>query len=134
MKRGLLEKQDQCSTHALSLDCSTCKLEKSKTLPFPTYGSRANACFEIIHSDVWGITPVISHAHYRYFVTFIDDYSRFTWIYFLRTKAEVFTVFQTFVAYIETQFSTTIKIFRSDNGGEYVSHNFQAFLLNFYPT
>ncbi|XP_071921648.1 retrovirus-related Pol polyprotein from transposon RE1 isoform X2 [Coffea arabica] len=128
MKCGLLEQKDQCSTHALSLDCSACKLGKSKTLLFPTYGSRANACFEIIHSDVWGITPVISHAHYRYFVTFIDDYSRFTWIYFLRTKAEVFTVFQTFVAYIETQFSTTIKIFQSDNGGEYVSHNFQAFL------
>ena len=61
-------------------------------------------------------------------MTFIDDYSRFTWIYFLRTKAEVLTVFRSFVAYIETQFSTTIKVLRSDNGGEYMSHDFQAFL------
>lgn len=62
MKRCFLGNRAQCSTHALSLDCSTCKLGKSKTLPFPTYGGRVNACFEIIHSDVWGITPVISHA------------------------------------------------------------------------
>jgi hypothetical protein len=88
------------------------------------FGSRANTCFEIVHSNVWGIAPVISHAQYKYFVTFIDDYSRFTWIYFLRTKAEVFTTFHTFLAYIETQFSTCIKVFRSDNGGEYLSHEF----------
>ena len=97
-------------------------------LPFPTYGTRANTCFEIIHSDVWGVTPIISHAQYKYFMTFIDDYSHFTWIYFLHTKAEVLTVFRSFVAYIETQFSTTIKVLRSDNGGEYMSHDFQAFL------
>ena len=128
IKRGFLGAKDQGFAHASSLDCSVCKLGKSKMLPFPTSVGCASACFEIIHSDVWGITPVISHAQYKYFVTFIDDYSRFTWIYFLRTKAEVFTVFQTFVAYIETQFSTCIKILRSDNGGEYVSHDFQAYL------
>lgn len=61
-------------------------------------------------------------------MTFIDDYSRFTWIYFLRTKAEVLTVFRSFVAYIETQFSKPIKVLRSDNGGEYMSHDFQVFL------
>lgn len=127
MKRGFLGNKVQCSTHRLPLDCSICKLGKCKTLPFPTYGGRANICFEIIHSDVWNITPVISHAQYKHFVTFIDDYSRFTWIYFIRAKAEVFTVFQIFVAYIETQFSTCIKVLQSDNGGEYISHDFQAF-------
>jgi len=128
IKRGFLGHKDKGSIHSLSFDCSTCKLGKSKTLPFPTFGSRANTCFEIIHSDVWGIALVISHPQYKYFVTFIDDYSLFTWIYFLRTKAEVFTAFQTFLAYIETQFSTCIKVFRSDNGGEYISHEFQALL------
>jgi hypothetical protein len=100
MKCGFLGHKDKGSTHSLSYDCSTCKLGKCKTLPFPAFGSRANTYFKIIHSDVWGIAPVISHAQYKYFVTFIDDYSCFTWIYFLRTKAEVFTAFQTFLAYI----------------------------------
>lgn len=126
LQSGVLGSTDK----SLLVDCSSCKLGKSKTLPFPILGSRANKCFDIIHSDVWGITPVISHAQYKYFVTFIDDYSRFTWIYFLHSKADVFTVFQTFVTYIETQFSTCIKALRSDNGGEYMSHEFQAFLHN----
>jgi hypothetical protein len=67
------------------------------------------------------MAPVTSHANYKYFVTFIDDYSRFTWIYFLHSKDEVFFVFKIFYAHIQTQFSAQIKILRSDNGGEYVS-------------
>lgn len=74
------------------------------------------------------MSPVLSHAQYRYFATFINDYSRFTWVYFLRFKADVFSTFKTFVAYVETQFSTCIKILRSDSGGEYMSHAFQSFL------
>ena len=62
------------------------------------------------------------------FVTFIDDFSRFTWVYFLRAKGEVFSVFQRFLALLETQFSASIKVLRSDSGGEYISNEFQVFL------
>ena len=126
IKHGYLSNTNAFSS--LSFDCAPCKLGKSKSLPFPLQGSRASTCFEIIHSDVWGMSPILSHAQYRYFVTFIDDYSRFTWVYFLRSKADVFSTFQTFVAYVETQFSTCIKTLRSDSGGEYMSHDFQSFL------
>ncbi|KAL6347272.1 hypothetical protein AAG906_013708 [Vitis piasezkii] len=78
--------------------------------------------------DVWGIVPIVSHAHYKYFVTFIDDFSRFTWVYFLRAKDEVFVVFKRFLALIETQFSTSIKVLHSDSGREYMSNEFQDFL------
>ena len=66
--------------------------------------------------------------HYKYFVTFIDYYSRFTWVYFLRAKGEVFSVFQGFVALLETQFSASIKVLRSDSSSEYMSNEFQVFL------
>ena len=79
---------------------------------------------------MWGITHVISHAKYKYFVTFIDDYSKYTWIYFLRSKSKVFSVFQKFVAYVETQFSSRIKVLSSYSGGEYMSHKFHDFLQN----
>jgi len=102
LNSGLLGNKTQFSSHDVFFYCSTCKLGKSKTLPFPSHGSHATKCFDIIHSDVWGPTPIISHAHYKYFVTFIDDYSRFTWVYFLRSKSEVFYVFKSFFAYIET--------------------------------
>jgi hypothetical protein len=127
LNSGLLGNKEHISKN-LSFDCSVCKLGKSKTLSFSSHGSRAKKCFDVVHSDVWGISPVISHARYKYFVTFIDDFSRYTWVYFLRSKSEVLSVFQTFVAYVETQFSTGIKILRSDSGGEYMSHEFHDFL------
>jgi hypothetical protein len=62
----------------LSFDCSVCKLGKSKTLSFSSHGSRAAKCFDIVHGDVWSNSPLISHAQYKHFVTFIDDFSRYT--------------------------------------------------------
>jgi len=126
-KSGLLGNK-ACSSLNLSFDCTSCKLDKSKVLPFPHHASRAPQCFDIIHSDVWGIAPVVSYTHYKYFVTFIDDFSRFTWVYFFRAKAEVFSVFKRFLALLETQFSASIKILRSDSGGEYMSNEFQDLL------
>jgi transposase InsO family protein len=125
-KNGLLGNKSVVSNGPLS--CSVCKLAKSKTLPFPSGAYRASTCFEMIHSDVWGMSPIVSHARYKYFVTFIDDYSRFTWIYFLRAKSEVFSMFKKFLTYVETQFHANIQIFRSDSGGEYMSNEFQEFL------
>ena len=61
-------------------------------------------------------------------MTFIDDYSRFTWIYFLRSKSEVFQAFKTFLAYVEIQFASVVKVLRSDSGGEYTSNEFHDFL------
>lgn len=124
----LLGNIHQCKYSNSSFDCSSSKLRKSKILPFPIVGSRSKKCFDVIHSDVWGISPVISHAHYKYFVTLVDDYNRFNWIYFLRSKSDVFTVFKIFLTYVETQFSAVIKVLRSDSGGEYMSIAFYEFL------
>jgi hypothetical protein len=53
VKSGYLNNIHEFSSSHLSFDCSPCKLDKSKSLSFPTQGSRASACFEIIHTDVW---------------------------------------------------------------------------------
>ena len=63
---------------------------------------------------------------YEYYVLFIDDYSRKTWIYFLKTKDEVFKKFQEFKALVENLTGRRIKVLRSDNGGEYTSKEFMA--------
>ena len=102
-RTGLLNKK-VASYHDIVMDCSTCKLGKSKILPFLIHDTLATKSFDIIHSDVWGITPVISHTYYKYFVTFIDDHSRFTWVYLLQSKSEVFDAFKKYLAYIENQF------------------------------
>ena len=110
LKSNFLGNKHIPSLNSVHFDCIPCKLGKSKILPFPTHQSNVTQLFDIIHSDVWGMSPVISHANYKYFVTFIDDYSRFTWVYFLRSKDEVFSTFKFFHAYVQTQFSSKIKI------------------------
>jgi hypothetical protein len=60
-------------------------------------------------------------------VTFIDDFSRKTWIFFMKTKDEVFSWFQEFKAQVENQIGNKIKVLRSNNGGEYTSNDFKYF-------
>jgi transposase InsO family protein len=76
---------------------------------------------------VWGPAPVDSYNHFKYFVTFIDDFSRTTWVYLLKGKNEVFLCFKDFFTFVENQFNAKIKIFRSDNGTEYVNKTFLEF-------
>ena len=110
-----------------SLDCEICHFAKSCRLPFKTSLSQTSHIFEMIHSDVWGPFSA-SIDGFRYFVTFIDDFSRVTWIYLLKTKCEVLECFENFHALVTTQFSAKIKILRSDNGSEYMSHNMTNYL------
>jgi Integrase core domain/GAG-pre-integrase domain len=104
-----------------SSNCDVCKLAKQTRLPFSLSTSISEAKFELVHSDVWGPAPVDSYNHFKYFVTFIDDFSRTTWVYLLKGKNEVFSCFKDFLNFVGNQYSAKIKVFRSDNGTEYVN-------------
>ena len=69
----------------------------------------------------------VSLSGHGYYVSFIDDYSRNTLIYFLKAKGEVVDRFQEFKAFVENQIGKKIKVLRSDNGGEYTSNEFEDF-------
>ena len=64
-----------------------------RSMPFEQRSMFTTKPFEIVHSDVWGPTPVISKGGFAYYVIFVDDYTRYCWIYFLKHKHEVFYVF-----------------------------------------
>ena len=74
---------------------------------------------ELIHSDVWGPAPLISNNGFRYYVLFVDDYSRFTWVYFLHSKDELVRVFTLFKSQVENLLKSSIKILRTNGGTEY---------------
>jgi transposase InsO family protein len=76
---------------------------------------------------VFGPVPVPSLGKYVYYVSFIDDFSRNTWIYFLRKKSEVFDKFKEFKALVENQTKKKIKVLRTDNGGEFFRNEFEEF-------
>lgn len=61
----------------------------------------------------------------KYILTLTDDFSRFTWTYFLVNKSDTFQAFKAFQALVENRFSTRIKTLRTDRGGEYISHEFE---------
>jgi IS30 family transposase len=89
---------------------------------------RASKLLELVHSDVCGPMKTTSRGGARYFVTFIDDFSRKIHVYLLRTKGEVFDKFKEYKALVDNQTDMKIKTFRSNNGGEFVSKKFDNFL------
>ena len=109
-------------------DCLNCKLAKQPALSFPNSTSLCNKPFDLIHSDIWGPAPCTTVNGYRYFVLFIDDYSRFTWIYFLKHRSSLYQIYVDFANMIHTQFSSKIKIFRTDNAMEYKDSQLLSFL------
>jgi len=74
--------------------------------------------------------PSTSLSGYVYYVSFIDDYSRKTWVYFLKSKDEVLGKFKEFKALVENLSERKIKTLRSDNGGEYTSNEFGIFFID----
>ncbi|KAL5703600.1 hypothetical protein ACHQM5_022129 [Ranunculus cassubicifolius] len=100
--------------------CKSCALGKSTHLPFEINREHASSPFYLVHSDVW-MSPVTSVSGFRYYVLFTDDYSRFTWVYPMRRKSEMPSHFENFLNLIKNQFNTTIKLFQSDGGTEYVN-------------
>ena len=83
--------------------------------------------FYLVHSDVFGLVSVPSLGKYVYYVSFIDDFSRNTWIYFLRNKSEVFDRLKQFKELVENQTKKIIKVLRMDNGGELCGNEFEEF-------
>ncbi len=109
--------------------CQGCIEGKMHRLPFKSVGEiRSSKRLELVHSDVCGLMPTESNGGCKYFVTFIDDYSRFCSVYFMKQKSEVLDKFKEFES--ETNAGGTLRIgtLRSDNGGEYVSSEFKTYL------
>ena len=109
-------------------DCTSCHFGKQTKLPFNKSDSFSSAPFDLIHSDIWGPAPVPTEGGSKYFVIFVDDFSRYTWIYLLHHRSELVSIYQTFHKMIETQFNRTVKVFRSDNAQEYNDKSFLSFL------
>ncbi|KFD60695.1 hypothetical protein M514_27126 [Trichuris suis] len=112
-----------------NIDCVTCVKGKQCRLSFPKlHGKRATNLLDIVHSGICGPTQVRSFGGARYFISFIDDFSRESFIYFLKNKNDALQKFKEFVAFVERKTSRKVKCLRTDNGREYVNDHFAQFL------
>ena len=108
--------------------CEACQLGKQTRQPFKRSNYVAPNVLDLIHTDVWGPTRESSMAGNRFFVTFIDDHSRKVWLFCMKQKSDVFSIFKRFKNEVEKETGRHIKILRSDGGGEYFSNEFSDFL------
>ena len=109
--------------------CESCLEGKMTKRPFSAKGERSKEPLQLIHSDVCGPLNVQARGGYEYFVTFIDDYSRYGYVYLMQKKSETFGKFKEFRAEAEKQLGKTIKTLRSDRGGEYLDTEFKDYLI-----
>ncbi|KAI3777237.1 hypothetical protein L1987_47035 [Smallanthus sonchifolius] len=109
-------------------NCDSCLAGKLTKDPFTHVGERAKDLLGLIHTDVCGPFKTMSRNHERYFVSFIDDYSRYAYVYLMKHKHETFEKFKEFQNEVEKQLDKSIKTLRSDRGGEYLSLEFLNYL------
>ena len=108
--------------------CETCVGGKHHCSPFISSTSQTTEVLELVHSDVCGKMREKSLGGGEYFLTFTDDRSRYTWVYILKTKDQVFDCFLTWKALVEKQCKRKLRTLRTDNGGEYTSSKFESYL------
>ncbi|KAK9018647.1 hypothetical protein V6N11_001617 [Hibiscus sabdariffa] len=109
-------------TYVLSLP------RKMTKAPFSGKGERASDLLGLIHSDVCGPMNTQARGGFQYFITFIDDFSRYGYIYLMRQKFEALERFKEFKNEVQNQHGKSIKTLRSDRGGEYLSQDFDELL------
>lgn len=101
--------------------CDACQYGKVHKLHLGPTEIKTSSLLELIHTNLWGPASITSLNGYKYYISFIDDYSRYTWVYPLKTKSQALSVFIIFRTQVEKQFDTAIKILQSDWGGEFRS-------------
>lgn len=108
--------------------CESCVLGKHHREVFPSAATfRAKSPLELVHTDLCGPMQTESIRGSFYVLSFIDDYSRMTWVYFIRSKSETFSRFKEFKAMTEKQSGHYVKVLRSDGGGKYDSKSFTQY-------
>ncbi|CAI7804077.1 unnamed protein product [Closterium sp. NIES-53] len=107
-------------------DCTTGKLPRTS---FPTSTTRASAPLELVHTDVCGPMQTSDREKgNKYFITFLYDFSRLSWVTLVKTKDEVVKVFKRWIRFAEREAGAKVKILRSDRGGEYMGKDMESFL------
>lgn len=99
--------------------CITCPMAKFTKLPYALSDSHASSPFDLIHIDTWGPYKICTKGKYKYYLTIVDDNTRYTWVYLLQHKSDALSTLKTFLQYVHNHFDKSIKYLRSDNAMEF---------------
>ena len=87
--------------------CNSCKCNKSHKLPFSTSSITSSSHLQTIYSNVWS-SPIVSNDNFKYYVIFVNHFTKYVWLYPLQKKSNVYDVFVRFKALVENYFSSKI--------------------------
>jgi len=108
------------STSSSNIICDSCLYHKSQWLPFHVSSLKSRGPLDLIYTDVWGSTPITSTEGYRFYVIFVDHFTKYIWFYPLYHKYDVSLIFPKFKVIVEKYFKKSIVSIYFDNGGEYI--------------
>ena len=94
-----------------NFDCVSFQLGKQPVLPFHSSESMSIDIIDLIHSDVWGLSPINSISGSRYYVVFVDVYSHYSWVFLMSSRDELLNIYRNFANMVKTHFSKIIKFF-----------------------
>ena len=124
----LVNEYDFCVSKQIKF-CEPCLKGKHRRSQFPPYSERTTTePLELVHSDVCGKLNSKSLSGAEYFVTFINDKTRYVWVYVIKQKSDVFERFCEWKAEVEKLLGRSLKTLRTDNGGEFTSEEFEEYL------
>ena len=107
------------SSVLMASPCTFCYINKMPKLPFQNSTLQSSSPLDIVFSDVW-TSPIISEDDFKYYVIFVDHFTRYTWLYPLKQKFQVIDVFTRFKVLVENRFQTKLRTLCTRNGGEYI--------------
>lgn len=99
--------------------CLTCPMAKFTKFPYQLSESHAKLPFDLIHIDTWGPYKVANRGQYKYFLTVVDDNTRYTWLFLMKNKSDYGNCIHTFYNFVHTHIHTGIKCIRSNNAPEF---------------
>ncbi|KAM2243153.1 hypothetical protein PS2_009934 [Malus domestica] len=127
VKKSMLKGLPQLDVRTNNV-CAGCKYGKAHQLPYEESKFKAKEPLELVHSDVFGPVKQPSIGGMRYMVTFIDDFSRYVWVFFVKEKFDTFSKFKKFRESAEGEVGKKIRCLLIDNRGEYSSSEFSQYL------
>ena len=108
------------------IKCITCGQSKSVKTSHKSV-VRESHLLDLVHSDLCEFQGILTRGQKRYFITFIDDFSKYTYVYLLKNKNDAFDAFKNYLTEVQNQHEKKIKRLRSDRGTEYTSTEFQKY-------
>jgi hypothetical protein len=109
--------------------CEACIEGKSHRAPHSAPAKRASRPLERVSSDVKGPISTHSRRGHRYWISFVDQYSGFTSVYFIREKSEALDCIKRYISWAENKTGLKVLNFRDDGGGEYTPNDLRTFLM-----